>query len=297
MAEIPRVDIGLLSGSAGWGIRFPDDLDVAGVRVTDRGLTFQTPYGRTENWQVIELDGTLTADGRPRRVLNVFAHGWPMHEIDHSVTRTVGWVLQQAGVSKLIADSTCGSLNRALQPRDLVLSADVLDLSQTQYSLLPGRFKYLCRGVQMFCPSMGDTIEKIARASWPVGARVYGHANQLVAAHCWGPRFETGAESRAYRLLGADILNQSITQEATMARELGACFASLSYVVTFLADYQGQVPSEWGVDQVHHELARLALLVVLQSLANVSLTDECGCRTYRTERPAQYAVGAPDTGN
>ena len=38
--EIPSTPFALVSGSAGWGLRFPDDLAEPGVRVVERGLSF-----------------------------------------------------------------------------------------------------------------------------------------------------------------------------------------------------------------------------------------------------------------
>ena len=116
-ATIPKTPFALLSGSAGWGIRFPDDLAEPGVTVLERDMSFDTPWGTVDHWQLIEVDASLTGDREPRRFLNVFSHGWPNDEIDNSAHRRVAWVLQQAGVKKVLADSTCGSLNKAVQPQ------------------------------------------------------------------------------------------------------------------------------------------------------------------------------------
>lgn len=291
---IPQTQMALVSGTAGWGIRFPDDLQEQGVRVLERGLSFETPWGPSENWQVIEFDGSVTADGQTRTALNVFAHGWRSDIIDHSAQRRVFWVLEQAGVRKVLADSTCGSLNRAVQPRDLVIASDMLYLSQTEFSLLPGRMKYLCRGVQMFCPSMGATLETTARELWPQNARVFGPANALVVAHTWGPRFETPSEAAALRLLGADFVSQSMCPEATHAREIGACFISSSYVVNFV---DGIIPEEWGdLDGIHTEMDSIAPRISLRALARISLDDACGCAAYRAVRPDKYRAAAQGQG-
>jgi 5'-methylthioadenosine phosphorylase len=287
---IPRTPFALLSGSAGWGLKFPDDLAEPGVRVAARGLAFETPWGPTDNWQVIEFDGRGTADGRPRLALNVFSHGWPRDAVDHAVHRKVFWVLAQAGVRKVIADSTCGSLNRALQPRDYIVTSDVIDLGQTPYSTLPGRFVYLCRGAQLFCPQLMLTVEEAARELWPPGGRVYGRANRIVTAHSWGPRLESPAEARALALLGADAANQSMAPEATNAREIGACFASGSYVVNYV---DGVIPEEWGaLDRIHDELGAVAARISLRTVARAELSGACGCAAYRTARPGKYRTAA-----
>ena len=36
--DIPQTPFALISGTAGWGIKFPDDLKEPGVRVLERGL-------------------------------------------------------------------------------------------------------------------------------------------------------------------------------------------------------------------------------------------------------------------
>ena len=288
--RVPQTPFALVSGSAGWGLKFPDDLDEPGVRVVERGLSFETPWGRTADWQLLEYDGRVTADGRPRLALNVFAHGWPRDAVDHAAHRRVFWVLSRAGVRKVLSDSTCGSLNRALQPRDYVIAADVLDLGQTPFSTLPGRFAFLCRGAQLFCPGLMRTVEETARGLWPPTARVYGRAHRLVMAHSWGPRLETPAEARALQVLGADAANQSAAPEAANAREIGACFVSGSYVVNYV---DGVVPEEWGpLDLIHDELGAVAARISLRSLARADLTDACGCAAYRAVRPGRYRTAA-----
>jgi 5'-methylthioadenosine phosphorylase len=286
--NIPRTSFALISGTAGWGMRFPDDLNEPGVRTLERGLSFETPWGISENWQLIELDGSLTADGKTRQVLNVFGHGWRPERIDHSAQRNVFWVLEQAGVKKVLADSTCGSLNRAVQPRDYLIASDMLYMSQTEFSLLPGRLKYLCRGAQMFCPDMGQTLDQTARQLWPGSNRVYGPANALVVAHTWGPRFETPTEARAFQLLGADFVSQSMCPEATHAREIGACFIGGSYVVNYV---DGIVPRQWGeLDKIHDEFMYIAPRISLLAIARFELTDRCGCAGFRAVRPDKYSV-------
>jgi 5'-methylthioadenosine phosphorylase len=286
--SIPQASVALISGSAGWGLKFPEDLKESGIRVVERGMSFDTPWGRTDNWQLLECEGRITPEGRPRLVLNVFSHGWATDRVDHGAHQRAFWVLGKAGVEKVLSDSTCGSLNRALPPRDFVISSDILDVSQTLYSTLPGRFQYLCRGAQMLCPSMGETLERVARELWPPSGRVHGLRQRLVMAHTWGPRFESPAEARALQLLGADAVNQSIAPEATNAREIGTCFISASYVTDYV---DGIIPDEWGeLDTIHDELGSVAARISLRAVARVPLTRECGCHTFRMVRPNKYLV-------
>src|SRR6185369_2184620 len=49
--RIPETPFALISGNAGWGVRFPDELDQPGIAVVARGLVFETPWGAADNWQ------------------------------------------------------------------------------------------------------------------------------------------------------------------------------------------------------------------------------------------------------
>jgi 5'-methylthioadenosine phosphorylase len=287
---IPQAVFAIISGSAGWGVAFPEDLGESGVTVVERELCFDTPWGESDGWQLLEIDRSLTPDAKPRLVLNVFSHGWPLDGIDHGAHRRVAWVLAQAGTKKVLADSTCGSLNKALQPRDLLVASDVIDLSQTQFSLLGGRFQHLCVGAQLFCPALGKTLEATARELWPQPGRVYGLANRLVVVHNWGPRFTSAAEARAYQLFGADAVNQSIGPEASAMREIGACFISASYIVCY---EESIVTSSWsGLDTIHADLAAVASRTSLLTIARAELSEACGCAALRTARPVDYAQRA-----
>ena len=288
--SIPQAPFAIISGSAGWGVAFPDGLSESGVGVVERELRFDTPWGASDGWQLLEIDAGLTPDDKPRLVLNVFSHGWPLDAIDHSAHRRVAWVLGQAGARKVLADSTCGSLNKALQPRDFLVPSDVIDFSQTQFSLLGGRFQHLCVGAQLFCPTLAKTLEATARELWPHPGRVYGLANRLVVAHNWGPRFTSAAEARAYQLFGADAINQSIAPEASAMREIGACFISATYIVSY---EESIVVSGWGgLDTIHADLAEVASRTSLLAIARAEDSAACGCAALRTARPPDYALRA-----
>jgi 5'-methylthioadenosine phosphorylase len=261
-----------------------------GVRIPDRGLTFETPWGASENWQVLEVDGSHTPDRKTRTILNVFAHGWPVDSIDHATHRKVGWIMMQAGVRKILSDSTCGSLNKFLKPKDFIIPFDVLDFSQTHYSMLPGRLTDLCLSRQLFCPHLGGLLQRVAQQLWPLPGRVVGQDQQLVAAHNWGPRFSSPAEANAYQVLGADAINQSIGPEASVAREIGACFVSASFIVRFQDGILDRQVEE--VDKIHKDLADVASRISLRTMMQADLTDECGCRALHVSRPADYAINA-----
>jgi 5'-methylthioadenosine phosphorylase len=50
-----------------------------------------------------------------------------------------------------------------------------------------------------------------------------------------GPRFETPAEIRMFRLLGADLVGMTSVPEVVLAREAGVCYATVAVVTNWAA--------------------------------------------------------------
>ena len=58
-----------------------------------------------------------------------------------------------------------------------------------------------------------------------------------------GPSFETPAEVKAARLLGADLIGVSLVPEAILARRFGVPFAGVAVVTDFGAGFSGGAPT------------------------------------------------------
>lgn len=287
---IPKVDHAIICGSASWGLRFPEDIGVEGVTLIERDLAFTTPWGVSAEWKLIELDGSITVDGAPRRVLVVFSHGGKLDEMDHGSQRRLFWVLQEAGVTKVLAMSTSGALNRAILESDFVISSDIIELTQTQYSLLPGRLRYDCSGKQLVCPILSGVVEATAREFWPAESRVYGLSAGLVCAHSWGPRLQSPSEANAYRSLGADLINHSLAPEATLSREIGASFTNLAFVTAAYLNYFTPPQFELLAKDKRLELAPVASRIALLAVARFPAdADYLGPRLRSPQDPSHYA--------
>lgn len=286
-ASIPRVDIAVITGSASWGLAFPEDVGLQGVRVLARDISFDTPYGASDNWKLLEFDGAMTADGQKRRVLCMYSHGNPRDEIDHSCHRRAFWVLREAGVRRVIACSTLGAVNRAIRSGDLVIAADIIELTQTPYSLLPGRQRFDASGKQIICATGAAILADMAARHWPANARIHGHNQQLVAGHVYGPRLTTPAEALMFRTLGADVINHSIAPEATLSREIGACFTPCAFVTATLNDYLSR---ECGIllqAGVIENLAKLTSRIALETAAMLPAAEPCSCHGLLSPQPPE----------
>ncbi len=286
-ADIPQVRLALITGSANWGLAFPEDIGMTGVSVLERDRVFDTPWGPSENWKLLEFSGEVTPDGQPHRALCMYSHGNPRNEIDHACHRRAFWVLQEAGVKQVLASSTMGAVNKAIQPGDLAIAADIIELTQTPYSLLPGRQRFDASGKAIICAECAAVLAETAREVWPTHCRIHGIEQGLVAAHSYGPRLTTPAEAIAFRSMGADLINHSLAPEATLSREIGACFVPLAFVTAGFNDYMNRDRGTLLQEDVLPSLSRIASELALLTVLRLLDRRSCACQTLRSPQPAE----------
>lgn len=287
VSTIPQVGLALITGSANWGLAFPEDVGMPGVRVLARNLSFDTPYGRSDHWKLMEFDASITADGKTKQALCMYSHGNPRDRIDHSCHQRSFWVLGEAGVTRVLASSTVGAMNKAIQPGDMVINADIIELTQTPLSLQPGRQRFDCSGKQIVCPTCAALLAETARKHWPATCRVHGIEQGLVAGHVYGPRLTTPAEALAFRTLGADVINHSIAPEATLSREIGACFVPCAFVTAGFNDYMDRSRGALLQEGVLPSLAMIASRVALETAASFPDGVDCSCHSLKAAQPSE----------
>ncbi|CUX70462.1 MULTISPECIES: 5'-methylthioadenosine phosphorylase [Agrobacterium] len=286
-SAIPKAGLAIITGSANWGLAFPEDVGVDGVRVLARDLAFETPYGISENWKLLEFDASITAEGRSKVALCMYSHGNPRDQIDHSCHQRSFWVLMNAGVKRVLACSTIGAVNKAIQPGDMVINADIIELTQTPYSLLPGRQRFDCSGKRIVCPHCAETLASTARRQWPSSCRVHGIEQGLVAGHVYGPRLTSPAEAMAFHFLGADVINHSIAPEATLSREIGACFVPCAFVTAGFNDYMDRNRGSLLQEGVLPSLSMLTSRIALETAAGLPDEAHCECHDLKSPQPEE----------
>lgn len=290
LSAIPITGLAIITGSANWGLAFPEDVGMPGVRVLARDLAFDTPYGVSENWKLLEFAASITVDGKTRQALCMYSHGNPRDHIDHSCHRRSFWVLMESGVTHVIACSTIGAVNKAIQPGDMVINADIIELTQSPYSLLPGRQRFDCSGKQIVCPHCAGILAETARPLWPSSRRVHRIEQGLVAAHAYGPRLTSPAEALAFRSMGADVINHSIAPEATLSREIGACFVPCAFVTAGFNDYMDRGRGTLLQDGVLPSLSMLASRIALETATRIPSATACGCSDLKSPQPEERYV-------
>jgi purine-nucleoside phosphorylase len=177
--------------------------------------------------------------------------GWSAHEI----TAHVRW-MHARGLQKLVLTNAAGSLNPDFTPGTWMILSDHINLTGTS-PLLGG-------------PNFIDMSEVYSRAAREQIKNTAGRLDQLtlhegVYAALLGPQYETPAEIRMLRTVGADAVGMSTVHEAIQARALGMEVTAFSCLTNWAAGISGTPLSHKEVIEVGRESAS-SLVTLLASL-------------------------------
>jgi len=280
--SVPRAAFGVIGGSGSLSFAFPAALNDERVTVLAENLVFETPFGRSPAFTHFRVDGPLG----PREALAAKMHGWRRGVKRGDASLQVFWVFHEATVRKVISDGGVGSLNRLLDPRDVMVPDDFIDLTVRQDIYVRGDHLLIMR--QPVCPTLSDRLSTVAAQHFP---RVFRRGTYLVTD---GPRFESVAEVDYMKRLGGDIIGQSFAPEVVLARDIGACFAGIYMVV----NYGEGVVKEWEHSElraIFDEEAPTIARCVLEVVASADLDAACGCSELR--KPSLLAIPDERTGD
>ena len=132
-------------------------------------------------------------------------------------------VLKALGGERLIMTNAAGSMHPDLNPGDLMLLSDHINFSGLNPLIgekTDARFVPMTKAHD---PAMRSALKAAAKAEdIPLMEGVYAWYS--------GPSFETPAEIRAIRILGADAVGMSTVPEVILARFLGLRVAAISTI-------------------------------------------------------------------
>jgi purine-nucleoside phosphorylase len=131
-----------------------------------------------------------------------------------------------AGCRTVVLTSASGGIRDDLGPGDLVVVSDHINLTGAS-PLVGARFL--------------DLTDLYAARLRALCLDVDPSLNEGVYAGYWGPNYETPAEIRAYRAMGADIVGMSTVLEAIAARDAGLDVLAISLVTNRAAGLGGRL--------------------------------------------------------
>jgi 5'-methylthioadenosine phosphorylase len=222
------VKIGIIGGS---GLEDPDILKAPEEK------QIETPYGETSSTL---LCGYLT--GTEIAILS-------RHGRHHTITptnvnnRANIYALKEIGCTHIISSTACGSLREEIQRGDIVIPDQFIDFTRHRKTTFfdefePGRMKH----TSMADPFNENLRKQIISSAHNLNLGIH-EKGTLISIE--GPRFSTRAESRMFRIWGADVINMSIAPEVILANELELPYATIAMSTDYDCWMDDEAPVSW----------------------------------------------------
>lgn len=235
--------IGIIGGS---GLYNPDFFTEA------EDLNIKTPWGSPSSpLRCGQIDGVevvlLARHGRE--------HTIPPTQVNNRANIKA---LQSVGCTHLIVSTAVGSLREEIGRGDLVVPDQFIDF--TRRRALSFHEEFLPHSPQHL--SLPDPFDSRLRQIFieEIKNLGYAHHPKGTVITIEGPRFSTRAESRMYRILGADIVNMSVAPEAMLAGEAGLPYAAVAMATDYDAWKDNEAPVTW--DEILSYMAQNVCRVV-----------------------------------
>jgi purine-nucleoside phosphorylase len=143
-------------------------------------------------------------------------------------------VLKQLGIETLIVTNAAGGIREDLQRGQLVLISNHINLTGTNPLVGPNDSRF---GERFF--DMTEPYSLRLRTLAKSAAEEHGFSmDEGVYLAVSGPSFETAAEIRAFRTMGADLVGMSTVHEVIVARHMGIEVLGISCVTNLAAGIQ-----------------------------------------------------------
>ncbi len=224
------------------------------------------PYGDIPHFKNVSVAGHAgrlvlgKIGGVPVAVLQGRYHYYEGHDISDVVFPVR--VLAKLGIAGLLLTNAAGGIGRDLQPGDLMIIRDHINLMGlnplrgANDERLGPRFPDMSA---VYDPEFQDII---AAAQKEIGRTT----RRGVYLSLSGPSYETPAEIRMLATLGADAVGMSTVPEAVCARHMGIRVAGISCVTNLAAGISKQPLSHQEVtetaDRVKNDFIRLLEIVI-----------------------------------
>ena len=215
------------------------------VELLDPEPRIRIPYGEIPNVPGSEVEGHAgelvcgMAGGRSVLLLSGRAH--PYEGWSHRQSTLLLRACLSLGIETLVLTNAAGGVNPDFEPGDVMLITDVINLSGENPLFGPNLDAFGPR----FLP-MADALDAELRSQAREAARRAGvDIREGVYLMLSGPAYETRAELRMLRILGADAVGMSTVHELLVARHMGARVLGFSLVTNKATpEMEGEVTHE-----------------------------------------------------
>ena len=240
---VPRVGIILGSGLGAFAAQVVDAVTIPYAEIPH--FPQSTVVGHSGKLVLGTIGGVAVA------VMQGRVHAYEGYSLEQVTfpTRVLGLL----GCRTLIVTNAAGGIRASIPQGSLVAISDHINLTGMNAAAGPNEPRFAC------APGAGERFFDMTTAYSPALRRLAIDEaerqgipfSEGVYLAVLGPSFETPAEIRAFRTLGADLVGMSTVHEVIVARHMGIAVLGLSLVTNLAAGVIA--PGEMNAEAIHHE--------------------------------------------
>lgn len=155
------------------------------------------------------------------------------------------YALHCLGTTHVVGITSVGTCDYTHKLGSLCLLSDFIDFTKSRPSSFDREHRLaLHTGMEeFFSTQLNDLLERM------ILQRGIPYAGRVTYACTEGPRFETAAEVRMLRMLGAQTIGMTIIPEAPLARDLDMRYAAIGVIANYGTGMTGEV-TDLGIGEV-----------------------------------------------
>jgi len=204
------IKVGIIGGSG---------LDDPQILKDPKEITVDTPYGQPSSpftaGKIDDVDVVILARHGRR-------HQYSPTQVNN---RANIQGLKDQGVTHIVATTACGSLREEIDRGHFVVIDQFIDFTRHRKITFHDSFEDGMEHEVMADPFDAGLRKIICETGTSLGLSVHDGGTVVTIE---GPRFSTRAESKMFRIWGADVINMSIAPEAILANEAKIPYAAIA---------------------------------------------------------------------
>jgi len=152
------------------------------------------------------------------------------------------YALKEAGVTHVLATTACGSLREEIGRGHLVVLDQFIDFTKHRINTYADKFENGVVHIPMAMPFDETLRALLYEAATELKIPVHPKGTVVTIE---GPRFSTKAESKMFRIWGADVINMSVATEVTLANEIKIPYAAVAMSTDYDCWKEDEAPVSW----------------------------------------------------
>ena len=189
-----------------------------------------------------------------------FYEGHPMEDIAFPIR-----MMKLLGIETLIVTNAAGGVNFDFNVGDIMLIEDHINFQGTNPLIGENASQFGPRFNDMTYTYTPELRKIAAAAAEELGIKL----RKGVYFACTGPSYETPAEIRAFRILGADAVGMSTVPEVTIAAHAGIRVLAFSLITNMAAGVLDQKLTEEEVIEIGQRQGHVLQALILRCIENM----------------------------